>query len=295
MENIGLIIKQIREDKGISPKEVYTGIMDRTNYWRFENGMIESYFVNVFQIINRLNITFEEFMFLIEEENLKEEQQEKEEFIKLWGNSDITGLEKLKNKANHLYRETGQIKYLLREMNLVVYINMLMDRPYNKTAVKKIKNYLFKVENWHTFELDLLGNSLFIFDIDTAMLLYRKSLKSFRRFSLLQKTGDEELQLTINLLHRAIIANECLYIRELRKNIKGFEPRIYSAYSKILKKWSLLISKAYLNNETALIAEARNFISLLKQAQLNSTAQICETMTNEIESQIKGKIEVLNS
>lgn len=85
-KKIGEIIKNIRTNKGISAKVVYEGIMDKANFWRFENGYIESSFSNVLQIMERLNVFFDEFAFLLNEEDIKEEY---ELIFEYWSKSNI--------------------------------------------------------------------------------------------------------------------------------------------------------------------------------------------------------------
>lgn len=55
MTNTGPAIKILRERRGYAPKQMYEGVMSRTNYGRFERGLIDTSSANFVTLIKRLD------------------------------------------------------------------------------------------------------------------------------------------------------------------------------------------------------------------------------------------------
>ena len=65
MENIGITVKRIREDKGFLSKETYEGILSRSTAYRFEKDVAKVTLKQLQDILKRLNIfSLDEFVFL---------------------------------------------------------------------------------------------------------------------------------------------------------------------------------------------------------------------------------------
>jgi len=64
MEELGTTIKQIRQAKGLTQKEVYSGIVSRSFATRLENGDHDITATKLFDILERLGVTANEFRFI---------------------------------------------------------------------------------------------------------------------------------------------------------------------------------------------------------------------------------------
>ncbi|WP_143463375.1 helix-turn-helix domain-containing protein [Levilactobacillus enshiensis] len=64
MEELGTTIKQIRQAKGLTQKEVYSGIVSRSFATRLENGEHDVTATKLFEILERLGVSADEFRFI---------------------------------------------------------------------------------------------------------------------------------------------------------------------------------------------------------------------------------------
>lgn len=69
---IGPIIRKVRKDKKIKSFYVYEGILSRTASSKFERGKCDTTTAKFFMILERLNITLEEFYYLLYKQENKD-------------------------------------------------------------------------------------------------------------------------------------------------------------------------------------------------------------------------------
>ncbi|MGM9903180.1 hypothetical protein A5844_000881 [Enterococcus sp. 10A9_DIV0425] len=220
----------------------------------------------------------------LNEEDIKEEY---ELIFEYWSKSNIFGLIQIQKKSAKKYEETGLVKDQIKAMVTTVYIDLLMDRVIDKRVVEIIKNYFFEIENWYVFELYLLGKIMIAFDIKTAIFIYRRAKKNFQRFEWLQSIENEELQIALTLMYRAIMSNEKDIVKEMRTSIREIKIKKYSIYAVILRNWGESIYNAYTLRDLDYIKEARLKLSSFVYFDLSDEKRTYEAMTDKVEICIK--------
>ncbi len=92
---VGATLKKIRKDKNIPIQFICEGIIDPATYWRLENGKINSSFPTVLQLLERMNISIEEFIaeFFSAEESLYESYER--ELITYFKKQEVDKLQQL--------------------------------------------------------------------------------------------------------------------------------------------------------------------------------------------------------
>ena len=107
---IGIKIKKIRVSKNISPINVYSGIMSRSNYWKLEEGLISPSFETVIQLLQRINLDGEEFLMLLQHDSLLFYNQTKDQRNFFFKKKDAEGLLNLAQQLQQQYEPTGTNK-----------------------------------------------------------------------------------------------------------------------------------------------------------------------------------------
>lgn len=208
---IGNALKKIRKDKNIPIRLICDGIMDSGNYWRLENGKIDSSFSTVLQILERMNISIEEFT---EEFDLNESLYKSYEadLITFFKNKDVENLKLLQQKIlNDLkYKKTMKKTHLYYLTD--IYIAKIDKTWEAKKSKEKIKNYLAKCSNWNSYELTLLNNVLFVYELDISFLFYKTAAS---KFSQINKKNIIPLSLNIMAL--------CIEKKERKKHILYYQ------------------------------------------------------------------------
>lgn len=165
---VGVTLKKIRKDKNIPIQTICERIMDPATYWRLENGKINSSFPTVLQLLERMNISMEEFMeeFFSSEESLY--QSYERELVTYFKNQDVEKLKQLKQKLSNYFENNKVIKLTHLYYLADLYIATIDKSWKAKESEKNIKNYLTRCKNWNVYELTLLSNVLFIYELDIS-------------------------------------------------------------------------------------------------------------------------------
>ena len=64
MKDYGLTLRQIRESLNISQNKISDGIMSQSNYSKVEKGEIDIPFSKMIDLLNRLGMTVDEFLYI---------------------------------------------------------------------------------------------------------------------------------------------------------------------------------------------------------------------------------------
>ena len=96
------------------------------------------------------------------------------------------------------------------EHNLIIisqYINLLNGLPFEPHKIKKITDYLYRVEEWGEYELVLFGNSLNFIPIEKMYNLSKIAINRSAMFSKSPKHVNELSIIIGNIIH-TLIENE---------------------------------------------------------------------------------------
>lgn len=86
---IGKIIRNIRISKNLKSKNIYAGILSRPAISRFEKGISDTTTEKLFNILDNLNISLEEFHFIYNDYQIKEGYMFWEEYAQAFYTNDI--------------------------------------------------------------------------------------------------------------------------------------------------------------------------------------------------------------
>lgn len=230
MKNIGEMIKEIRQAKGLRSKYVYNGIMSRSMYYKFENGSSDVTLQHFLSIADRLNVSFNELESLTEyhdgyTENLHH-------LMTLHYNGRIDEMESFAKTLGSLSERTGYLFY----QHLHHLANLLLaystGRSFSNYDIKVIKDYLFNSENWYYYEISLFTNALFIFDLDVIDVLYKRSASALTSGF---KSDHDPFVLVANILSLQFQRNDINGISKYIKIIQKLPDSKDIIFSRFLK------------------------------------------------------------
>ncbi|EBF5111085.1 helix-turn-helix transcriptional regulator, partial [Listeria monocytogenes] len=64
LKTTGMTIKEIRVSKNIKQEEIYTNLISRNVLWQIENDKIRTNYEVLKEILKRLNVSFDEFLYI---------------------------------------------------------------------------------------------------------------------------------------------------------------------------------------------------------------------------------------
>lgn len=271
---IGPTLKQIRKNKNIPIKVICDGIMDPGNYWRLENGQIETSFSTILKLLERTNTSLEEFA---EELNLDDNlyQSHQADLIYFFKNKDTANLKSLKEKITSDLEDNYTLKLAHLLCLTDLYIAKI-DNTWDDAESKSIlKNYLANCRNWNTYELALLNNVLFIYELEASFSFYKIASVKFS-----EKEKEKIIPLTLNFLSLCIQQKDNQQVQYLLSVLNTIELDEKSTYEYITRKWGVAIAQYYLLGDADYLLQAEKIVELFSYIGMDDTFNLYRSWTN---------------
>lgn len=195
----GITIKEIRLSKKLSQKEVYEGVVSRSFYAKFEKGIYSIDAKKFNDILERLNINFEEFLFFHNKNNIKESNLEVRNIMNIYHGFNSKTIDELK-EIYLTYRSSDLINEKLISSTAYALIYSLKPSIDTKPLMY-LKEYLYTCDFFLITDLEILISSFFIFwddDGENIQLLLHKVIKSI---NILWNTYPDKLENLIGALY----------------------------------------------------------------------------------------------
>ena len=283
---IGIKIKKIRVSKNISPINVYSGIMSRSNYWKLEEDLISPSFETVIQLLQRINLDVEEFLMLLQHDTLLFYNQTKDQRNFFFKKKDSEGLLNLSQQLQQQYEQTKalQLRHLALTCNL--YYSRLTEKPPSPKIMTELKQYLFGCNDWSLYELRLFNSIFFIFDYETSKVLLKRALKTIQHN---QQRIDEKISFLVNFLSLAVQNNDLKQIKIIDETLQNDVVLPHkSTYNRILLSWAKQIIQAYMTRDRQYIHKAFEIIAIFDTLDMDGPYNMYNAWTNDYQSFIFG-------
>lgn len=187
---LGLTIKEIREDKGISQKFVASNIMTQSNYSRFENGIIDVSSQALLKILDRLDITCDELLIILNKGTTFEVRKD---IINNFFNLTYNNKEEL-NLIIHKIQNYDSEDLFLQHIEKVCesLLILLNTSDFKKANMGLIEVWydLSKRNRLYKADIYLINSILFLFPIETV-----RTIKTFVERNIDFYKGDKDLEM----------------------------------------------------------------------------------------------------
>lgn len=217
----GEALQQVRKDKKMSQKELSAGILGRSHLSQIENNVYFPSYDKMFQFLDRLNITFEEFLFVKTEYQNDFKQQLKMDISEAANLNDFVKLEELAELSNQAYGRTNNITYRHYELisrALITYQEKMEITDEMIQFVLPIKDYLLSKDSWYLYELKLFNNIIFALSVEDAVMFAHRAMKRLHIFRSFTQHQHTEQHIYFNL------SNLCLEHHDF-KNAQFFSQK----------------------------------------------------------------------
>lgn len=200
--NFGETIRKIRKDKNFTQKELSEGILTRSHLSQIETNNYYPSYDKFFLLLNRLNVIFEEFLFVQNDQKMLFNQQIRSEISEAANLNDTEKLKNLAVTAKNLYEKTDNITYYHYMLICKALISYSASHTVNDEMIQfvtPIKDYLFGMDNWYLYELKLFNNIIYALTVEEALLFSRTSLKRLGNFQYFLEFRHIEQHIYTNL------------------------------------------------------------------------------------------------
>lgn len=220
--NLGKTLRKLRQGKQISLCSVADEHLSKSQISRFERGKSEISCIRLINILDKLNISLNEFLIIHNNDDTNTESFSQ---LMLYIRKQYS----LQNIDNIAALLSNSSKYHLNpyERTMVKSILHTLDSNIapSDEEILQLTDYLFKIERWGYYEIILLGNCVRTIKYESFFLLTKEMLKNYI-YSSLNKTNKKLVtQLSINCLISSIDAKQfenCKYlIREVSQLLEN--------------------------------------------------------------------------
>lgn len=224
---LGMTLRKVRKGKQVSLSSVADEHLSKSQISRFERGESEISCARLINILDKLHISFDEFLILHDQDYTKTDLfANLVQYIrKQYSSQDINNIVcLLSDSSNYTLNsfEKTMVKSILYTMDSTIF-------PSDEELLQ-LTDYLFKVEKWGYYEIILLGNCVRTINYKSYFLLTKEMLNNYL-YSSLNKTNKRIVtQLAINCFILSIDKEEfsnCSYLISEIKSLLDNELNFY--------------------------------------------------------------------
>ncbi|MDQ0351868.1 Rgg/GadR/MutR family transcriptional activator [Alkalibacillus filiformis] len=201
--NYGQTFCDLRENKGYTLKEVSEGIVSVSFLSKFERGESEISIQHIHALLDRLRVTFEEFLYFHNNNQPSEFEAFFNQAHELYLKRDLKSLQKLYEEQMALWEKYKVKPYRCQAVLLKIYENIIRDKMIDdeRDGLKELIDYLFNVEVWTLYELRLYSKTILVLDEKMIETLSKTAYKK-------SKQGLPKVRETVN----NILLNTIVYL-----------------------------------------------------------------------------------
>ncbi|MGG0643111.1 XRE family transcriptional regulator [Sporosarcina gallistercoris] len=198
--SIGSVVKKIRSDKDYSQKYVVDGVMTQSAYSKFELNKADITFSSLSRILENLEVTFEEFLYIQNEYKHTEKDAIVKKFISIsYNNEDkvnellTMAVSYLDKKEDHLISD---IKALAEALLILIHT---ADQKILLTSVSNVWKRLSAKNQFYFSDLYVLNAIFYFFPLDTMIEIKKLAFKSIERYGDFQDIQRLKINFCVNI------------------------------------------------------------------------------------------------
>ncbi|GGC97282.1 helix-turn-helix domain-containing protein [Enterococcus wangshanyuanii] len=199
MTQYGQTIKTIRKSRGLSQAALCTGIMSRSNLSRFEHQLYIPSFDKVLQLLERLTVTLDEFIYIDRGFLPSRYDYFYKKLIRAENYRQKEALVEVAKQIAENKEESSQFYELFLLAQLTLLENELPAVLTKKEISAFMRPVLFEIENWLFYDFRRLNNFIQLFELEEAIFLYDRALAEFAKYEGLPKENNIKIHLSLNV------------------------------------------------------------------------------------------------
>ncbi|MFS0612268.1 helix-turn-helix domain-containing protein [Lederbergia ruris] len=214
MNEYGKTIRKIREEKGYTMQQLSDGILSISFLSKFERGNSDISISYFFQILERLSLSYDEFLFVHNDFKLDNFETFFDKAEQAYVNRNLSKLQTLKEVQIDKWRTTKIAAYRCNTLVLDVLICILRDEfiDAEKEAIEFLFDYLFQVEVWGYYELRLYNTTMFLMPPEMVLTPSETAVEKSVYLRKLAKVNQIIIYVLLNTLTYLIRHNK--YLKE---------------------------------------------------------------------------------
>lgn len=202
LKTTGMTIKEIRVSKNIKQEEIYTNLISRNVLWQIENDKIRTNYETMKEILNRLNVSFNEFLYI--QNNFKSTPIQKLEnrYNSIYTSIELDVLIDLKKDIEaYLEYHPGNplLNDLMKSLSAIIAIEQEDNFAKATTIVTPIWDRISKQNDWYWEDIQIMSHIFYMFEQDTALNICRELFSKLNNYRDFQNADRLEISTLLNI------------------------------------------------------------------------------------------------
>ncbi|EHI68758.1 Rgg family transcriptional regulator [Streptococcus ictaluri] len=221
-KDLGLTFRQLRINRKIPLSQVANEHVSLSQISRFERGQCDISLSKFLIVLNKIHVEVKEFMDTAADYQTTEQIHFMSQLIELEYKRDINGFRYLQLQEKAKFEENPKEKrYYLNMILLQAFICKCdPNLPFPKAYLDDLTDYLFTTENWHIYELILIGNCYLFIDIPLLDKMGREILTNYHYY---KEISTNKYLVTITLMN---IWESCIH-RHYLKEANFYQKKLF--------------------------------------------------------------------
>ena len=175
---IGETLRKIRKNRNLTQKELAEGIVQQATYSRIESGQLAVSATILYKLVERLNISMNEFFYIAQ----GYEATSKQRLIQNFARMELTVLDEVKQQlsATHQYltlhndTDVLMLHYAYQSMEALVQTqNLEKVRSFAELVWQRIQTF----DHWYLNDLELINAIILYFPLDVAREMTQTAIR----------------------------------------------------------------------------------------------------------------------
>ncbi|MGK0552044.1 helix-turn-helix domain-containing protein [Enterococcus faecalis] len=263
--NYGSLYKNIRKNKGYTQQQITSHTISRTTLSKLENNKIHIGIANFEFLLEQIDMSFDEFLYLLDHRTQKKRETLIEAFFSLVSNVDSSKILALKTRCLAYLKQQDDIsiKEIITILDALVALAKedTTSLQQSKVLVGKIWQRLNKMDTWYYYEIRLLNCILYFLPIETVQELIPRLLTTLKRYEDYHRFDYLKLVVFVNI-------STLLLHHQKKVDCEKITKKVYHL-AKLKKRYDFLaiaqVRLGICRGDLQLIEEGRRLLLLTKE------------------------------
>lgn len=281
MKKFGLICKMIRQSKSLSLASVASKNISKSQLSRFENGETDITLEKLLSVLENLNVSLEEFIYMGNGFHREAIFELIDIIRRCCDNNDYSTLKKL--LINHIERQQNTPNNKLAVILIKAKLQEVEKARYLETDdIRFISDYLFSVDTWGEYELELFSYTMDLFNQTSITLLAREMVRRSDFYRSLPSHRKLIASMLLNAFSISVKRDQIVDADYFRQQLHQLFFDETELYERLIFHFIDSCYSYKLNQDNKEILEMRKCIGLLKTAGCSNLAKKWEVYLDEI-------------
>ncbi|MBC1339626.1 helix-turn-helix domain-containing protein [Listeria innocua] len=270
MYTTGETIKKIRTSKNLTRESLCSNMLSVATLKRIEKDAINTSFSNLEYILQQLNVSFDEFIFIRNNYQLPQKKQLIFEFRELTSVSvDRDHIESLISKYKIYLQDCDdkEISNRLYFLKALQVINQTNDLKQGTALVEHIWSSLEPLDNWYWADLQILSNIFYIFPMQEAESIVELLLERVSKYESFNNSERLYIALLLNYIQVLMLNKNYHKAYSLIDKAISFakKKKMYLHWANAIGKKGLLEKILQYANGDLYITEAKKILKAIQE------------------------------